>query len=246
MSKKSNPLTRRRGMSSNFVLTAIVLIVAIAVIGGVLVFHGDNNKQGGAASAARAEALRKPDSHTLSEARGDKVTVVEFLDYQCPSCAAYYKNLTKQIEHEYAGRITFVTRNFPLDVHPLAMPAGQAAEAAALQGKYQQMYRALFDQYDSWAVASDGENVSQDEQRARARFDEFGRQIGLDLARFHQDMASPQVTERIERDKADGQKAGVSGTPTLFINGKQFEASGQTFQDVAGQFRAEIDKELAR
>lgn len=246
MSKTSNPLTRRRGMSSNLVLTVIVLFVAIAVIGGVLLFHGGNNNQGGAASAASGEVLRRPDSHTLSEAQGDKVTVVEFLDYQCPSCAAYYKNLTKQIEREYAGRITFVTRNFPLDMHPLAMPAGRAAEAAALQGKYQQMYRALFDHYDSWAVGSDGQNVSQDEQRARARFDQLAGQIGLDLDRFHRDMASPQVTERIERDKLDGTKAGVSGTPAIFINGKQFEASGQSFQDVASQFRAEVDKELAR
>lgn len=245
MSKKSTALSRSRGVSINFILSAIVLLVAVSVIGGVLFFYG-GNEQRGAASTVPSESLRRPDSHTLIEAPGGKVTVVEFLDYQCPSCAAYYKNLTKQIEKEYAGRINFITRNFPLQVHTLAMPAAQAAEAAALQGKYQEMYRSLYENYESWAVAPDGQSLSHDEQLARIRFDDFARQIGLDLDRFHRDMASPQVAERIGADQADGEKAGVSGTPTIFINGKQFEPSGQTFQEVAGQFRAEVDRELAR
>ncbi|MFC7339882.1 DsbA family protein [Saccharopolyspora griseoalba] len=233
-------------MSINALLTLIVLVIAAVVIGGVLLFQGGERTASSTAQTVPAEVLRKPDSHTLTQGPGDEVTVVEFLDYQCPSCASFYRNLTKQIEREYAGRITFVPRSFPLDMHELGMPAARAAEAAALQGKYQEMYHALFDNYESWAVAADGQNLSEDREHASAQFDRFARQIGLDLEQFHRDMASPQVTERIERDKADGKKAGVSGTPTIFINGRQFEPSGETFQDVGNQFRAALDEELAR
>lgn len=239
-----NPLAKSSGLSTNLVLSGVVLLVAVLVFGGVLWTNSGTNQ--GAAAAVPAEVLRKPDSHTLTEAPGDRVTVVEFLDYQCPACAAYYKNVTQQIEQDYRGQITFVTRNFPLEMHPLAMPAARAAEAAAMQGKYTEMYHALFDNYSSWAVAADGQATSEDEQRARVRFDAFARQTGLDLDRFHRDMASQQVTDRIMQDKADGETAGVQGTPTIFINGEEFEPTGETFQDVANQFRRELDEQLNR
>lgn len=246
MPKESGPLNNTTGLSTNLIVTAIVVIVAVAVIGGVLLIGGSNSDQNAGAATASGEVLRTPDSHTLTEAPGDKVTVVEFLDYQCPACAGYYKNVTKQIEQDYQGRITFVVRNFPLDMHALGIPAARAAEAAALQGKYSEMYHALFDNYETWAVAPDGQSLSEDEKRARAQFDTFARQIGLDLEQFHRDMASPQVAARIDQDKADAAEAGVSGTPTIFLNGQQFEPSGQTFADVADQFRRELDQELTR
>lgn len=238
----NNPLTKRSGgFSTNIVLTVGVLVVAVAVVGGLLLFGGNNDK--GVASPA---LLRPPDSNTLTEAPNSDVTVVEFLDYQCPACAAYYQNVTKQVEQDYEGRITFVTRNFPLDMHPLAVPAARAAEAAALQGKYNQMYHALFDDYESWALTPNSQDMSEDLPRARAQFDRFARQIGLDMDRFHQDMDSAQITQRIERDRAAGEQAGVSGTPTIFINGTKFEPAGDSFAQVSQQLRDALDRALAR
>lgn len=244
MPKTANPVSRRRRPSINVILTAIVVTLGVVVIGGVLVANSGGSTP--KPNAVPAEVLRKPDSHTLTEAPGNEVTVVEFLDYQCPSCAKYYHGVTKDIERDYRGRITFVTRNFPLEMHALALPAARAAEAAALQGKYQQMYHALFDNYESWAISPDDQNASTDQQRMRAQIDTFARQIGLDMDRFHADMTSQQVTDRINRDKADGEKAGVSGTPTIFINGTKFQANGQTTRDVANQLRSELDKALAQ
>jgi protein-disulfide isomerase len=74
--------------------------------------------------------------------------------------------LTKKLEQDYAGRITFVARNFPPNNHPPAVPAAQAAEAAAVQGKYREMYDALYDTYASWALQPDGE------QQLRALIDQ--------------------------------------------------------------------------
>ncbi|WP_092529665.1 DsbA family protein [Amycolatopsis arida] len=241
MPKTKNPLTKKSSVSTNVILTVIVLVVAVVVIGGVLLA----NRDGGSAEGVSSEVLRPEGSHTLTTA-DTGVYLVEFLDYQCPACAGYYKNVTKQLEQDYAGRITFVTRNFPLDMHPLAMLGASAAEAAALQGKYQEMYHALFDNWNDWAVAPDGQGLGDDEQRARAAFDRFAQQIGLDLEKFHADMESPAVRLRIEAGKADGNKAGVKGTPTLFVNGQKFEPTAQDYAGVDRQLRERIDEALAR
>jgi protein-disulfide isomerase len=248
MARKSRIAPPRRP-SANLIATLAILVLAVVVIGGVLLFNrsddaGDNG--GGAPATIPAELRAKPDSNTLTEAADGKVTVVEFLDYQCPACAAYYANVTKQLEADYAGKITFVTRNFPLSMHPLARQAAQAAEAAALQGKYREMYHQLYDNYEQWAVAPGGKEVSDDAARATEFFDTFATAIGLDLDRFHTDMASAAVKARIDADVAAGEKLGVSSTPTIFVNGAEFEPQGDTFGDVDKQLRAKIDEALGR
>jgi protein-disulfide isomerase len=252
LTKKSKPaknlLTTRSRVSTNMILTLVVLVVAVAVIGGVLVVNRDNPSAVGPASgggAVAADVLHRPDSHLLSEAADVKVTVVEFLDYQCPACAGYYRNITKKLEQDYAGRITFVARNFPLKNHPLAVPAAQAAEAAAIQGKYREMYHALYDTYASWALQPDGKQLSSDLAHAQVHFDTLARQIGLDLDRFHRDSNSAEIGQRIERDRADGTTAGVNGTPTIFVNGNKFAGTGNTWAEIDQQLRALIDQELA-
>lgn len=240
----NNQMTRRFGQSANTILTLAIVLVAVVVIGAVLLLTRDGAQGGEEHGAVPAGILRNAESHTLLDTPGSNVTLVEFLDYQCPACASHYTNITNDLENDYAGRITFVTRNFPLQMHPLAEPAARAAEAAALQGKYREMYHALYDNFDSWAT--DGRGPSSDLDRAQARFDDFARQIGLDIARFHRDIDSEQVTQRIELDKADGKKAGVAGTPTFFINGVKFTPRGTSYAEVDAQFRAELDKLLAQ
>lgn len=249
MARKSRIAPPRRP-SANLIATLAILVLAVVVIGGVLLLNrsddtGDNGNTGTPATIP-AELKAGPDSNTLTEAADGKVTVVEFLDFQCPACAAYYANVTKQLEADYAGKITFVTRNFPLSMHPLARQAAQAAEAAAMQGKYREMYHQLYDNYEKWAVAPGGQEVSDDAARATEFFDTFATAIGLDLDRFHTDMASAAVKERIDADVAAGEKLGVSSTPTIFVNGARFEPQGDTFGDVDEQLRAKIDEAPGR
>ena len=256
MTRKSRSRTAPpRGPSANVIATAVVVVLAVAVVGGILLFNrsgagGDGGDGGGDGSGSTGSgsvpaALRAgPDSNTLIETEGAKVTVVEFLDYQCPACAAYYGNVTKELETDYAGKITFVARDFPLAMHPLARQAAQAAEAAAAQGKYREMYHRLYDDYEQWAVAPDGQRVSDDAQRATTLFDSYATAIGLDLDRFHTDMASAAVARRIDADVAAGEKVGVSSTPTIFVNGEEFEPRGESFADVDRELRALIDEAL--
>ncbi|WP_244223570.1 DsbA family protein [Amycolatopsis circi] len=238
-------MTKRKGLSANAWTTIAVVAAAVLIIGGVLVFNG-KDAPAPPPGAVAAEILNPPGSNTLSTAPGGAVTVVEFVDYQCPVCEAYYQNVTKSIEHDYAGKITFVTRNFPLPMHPLAVSAAKAAEAAAMQGKYREMYDKLYGDYRTWALAADGQNVSEDAARAQARFDAYAKELGLDLARFHADAASPAVRKRIDQGKADGQKAGVTGTPTIFVNGTRFEPSGNTYAAIAQQLRGQLDQALTQ
>lgn len=239
MPKTRLPHNRRRP-SANLLITIVVVLVAVGLIGAVLIF----NNQSSGADRVDPDLLRRADSHTLMEAADDQVTVVEFLDYQCPACAAYYAGVTRQLEQDYDGRITFVVRNFPLDGHPLAVPAARAAEAAGLQGQYTQMYHALFDNFQTWAVGPDGQPLA-DPATANAVFDQLAEQIGLDMPQFRQDIGSPDVQQRIDQDLADGREAGVSGTPTLFVNGLRFEPSGETAGEVSQELREMIDSELA-
>jgi protein-disulfide isomerase len=137
---------------------------------------------------------------------------------------------------DFQGRITFATRNFPLEMHP---PANPAAEAAAKQGRYNEMYQALYDNFGRWAV--DGQNVSSDRDRAAGLFEGFAGRAGLDREKFRADMASAGVQAAIDRDVADGRALGVSSTPTLFLNGKKFEPTGSSFAEVGRELRAQID-----
>ncbi len=224
MPKSNNPVTQRSGASTNILLTVIVLVVAVAVIGGVLWFGGNNNSQAANPEDPQtAELITPPDSNMVSKAPDDKVTLTEFLDYQCPACQQRYQQLTKGLEEKYQGKIDFAIRNFPVpSQHPLAEPAAKATEAAAAQGKFAEMYHAINDNYKQWA--GDGATmVYQDKQKAQQQFDGYAQQIGLDMDRFHQKQNAPETDAKIKKDMADGEKAGVTGTPTMFLNGKKFE-----------------------
>ncbi len=242
MSKTSNPVTAgRKGPSTNVILTVVVALVGVLVIGGVLLFAGGGGSFGGGSQ----QALQRENPNQVLQSEDQKVQVTEFLDYQCPSCAQYYQQVTSPIEEQYQGKIDFTVRNFPLtQAHPLAMPAAKAAEAAGMQGKFKEMYHRIFDNYQQWALAPGGQNVTQDAAQGTAMFEQYAQEIGLDMAKFRQDRDSDHVTQRIEQDMNDGQQAGVSGTPTIFINGEKWQPSGGG--NPGQQFKERIDEELAK
>lgn len=242
MPKKTNPMTQRSGASTNIVLTAVVLVVAVVVIGGVLLLNRGGDSQAGADGRVPASVLSPKGSDTLLQGPKGAPTLVEFVDYQCPACHKYYQRVTSKIEKQYQGRINFVVRNYPLDMHPLAVPAAKAVEAASMQGKFEQMYHKVFDNYRSWAVAPNGKEVSSDKQAAVEQFETFARQIGLDVAKFRADMNSEAVAQRIQQDKADGDRAGVSSTPSFYLNGKKLELGNSPLSNL----RSELDGALAK
>lgn len=213
-----------KGLSRNLKLTLGVLAAVLAIVGAAVYFAADS------APAAEETNLVRADSHRISTAADGKVTVVEFLDFECPSCGAAYPGV-EQLRTEYAGRITYVVRQFPLDMHPNAANAAAAAQAAANQGKFEAMYRKLFETQASWG--------GQDTDHS-ATFAGYARELGLDLDRFQADVVAQATADRVAADRADGVAAGVRGTPTFFVNGKLFDG-----QPTYANLKAAVDAALA-
>src|SRR3989344_217227 len=152
-----------------------------------------------------------------------KVTIVEFSDFECPACKAAQPALDAVLG-KYRDRIRFVYRHFPLAQHVNGWPAAQAAESAALQGKFWEMHKVLFEK---------SPDLSKDLLFG------YARDLGLDTSKFSTDYESNLVREKILSDINDAGKVGVNVTPTFFINGTKFE--GVLSID---EFSREIDSRL--
>jgi protein-disulfide isomerase len=161
------------------------------------------------------------DGNQLGQPGSSNVTLVEYLDFECPACGAAFPEVEK-LRERYDGRVTFVTRYFPIPGHANAKNAAYAAEAAARQGKYEQMYRKLFTTQRQWA----GRETSQ-----AALFREYAQDLGLDMATYDADVASPEVAARVSSDFDEGRRLGVGGTPWFFLNGTTVE--GSTFAELS-------------
>jgi len=220
---------RRGGMGTNLKVT-LSLVAAAAILLAVAFVV---NRAGGEDVPASevAQSVVRADSHRLSTAADGKVTVVEFLDFECEACGAAYPGV-ERLRAEYGDRITYVVRYFPIASHPNAFNSAHAAEAAARQDKFEQMYVKLFDNQAAW-----GHN----QQSQVETFVGYARELGLDVDRFRADMASPEVDERVRADARDGEAVGVRGTPTFFVNGARYERE-PTYEAL----KKTIDDALAR
>ena len=204
------------GLSAS-ALAALITIPTVAVIVGVAILLAVLNRP--SAEDVAAERAATPaaadDSHYLDRAGDDAPTLVEFLDFECEVCAAVYPD-TEEIREEYAGRINYVIRYFPLGGHRNSMTAAIAVEAAAQQGAFEQMYARMLESQREWGERQDSE---------APRFRGYAEELGLDLTAYDAAVADPATQERVERDYAAGEKLGVSGTPTFFVDGELLEIS---------------------
>ncbi|OGZ42011.1 MAG: hypothetical protein A3C80_02200 [Candidatus Ryanbacteria bacterium RIFCSPHIGHO2_02_FULL_45_43] len=144
--------------------------------------------------------------------RGSKtadIVLIEYGDFQCPACAAFYPMMA-QLEREFGDDIQVVFRHFPLQqIHANAGIAAQAAEAAGLQGKFWEMHDMLFEHQQEWSNRKDAEDI----------FMQYAQRIDLDIEGFKRDIDLSSIKKKIEDDYRSGIASGVSGTPTIFLNG---------------------------
>jgi protein-disulfide isomerase len=134
------------------------------------------------------------------------VTIVEFSDYQCPFCRRHSVTTLTSLRNEYIdrGKLRYVLRDYPLEMHPYARKAAEAAYCAGERGKYWEMHDALF---QNQAALAGSQLV------------EYARAVGVDPAEFERCLSSGRHTARVARGLNDGGQIGVQGTPT-FIVGK--------------------------
>ncbi|WP_017589281.1 DsbA family protein [Nocardiopsis ganjiahuensis] len=211
-------------MSKNLIVTLALLLVAALGIG--LLVHLDRNDETSAAEGsaapttpgsspeeqptAPAEVLVRDDSRYLDQVEGARVTVVEFLDFECEACRAQYP-VMEQIREDYDGRIDTVIRYFPLPGHHNSGPAAAAVEAAAQQDALDEMYQRMFETQGEWGGSQ--------EDRSDV-FVGFAEDLGLDTDEFVETMEAAETRERVQADFDDGLALGVQGTPTIYVNGR--------------------------
>ena len=145
------------------------------------------------------------------------VTLEEFCDYQSPACATIAPTL-KKLRDEYGTNVNLVFRNTPLPGNKNALPAARAAEAARMQSRFWEMHYLLLGKQNDW----------KDEENPRLRFVQWARDLGLDLARFEQDMDSEQVAFRIEADKDAALALAIQEVPAIVINGRRLKTDATT------------------
>ena len=153
--------------------------------------------------------LSTTDQPSLGNANAS-VTIVAFTDYQCPSCAAVHPVLERLVK-EYGEKVRLVTRDFPLSQHAEAFKAAEAAEAAREQGKYWEYVQILLRNQSALSVE---------------KLKEYANELALDRTRFDSALDSGKFAESVQRDIEEGMKLGISGTPTVFINGRRVSATG--------------------
>jgi len=142
------------------------------------------------------------------------VTIVEFADFRCPHC----KQAAAILKDAYKGlskKVRFVFVPFPLQDHPISVVAAEASLAAQAQGRFWEMHDALFDH--------------QDEDFSPEVLLKAAKQAGLDLKKFQSDLAAKTFRSKVGRLKDQGVKAGVQGTPALFVNGRPYEIDPTLF-----------------
>lgn len=161
-----------------------------------------------------------------SSAAGDaRINIVKYSDYQCPACK-YYVPIEKQLKEEYGDEISITTKHFPLSMHEFAQVASRAAEAARVQGKYQEMHEMIFTGQEQWARGN-----------AEAMFIGYARDLGLDVEKFRNDMNSADMQRIVMADKREGLELEVNSTPTFYVNGVKVERNPRT----AEEFKAIIE-----
>jgi protein-disulfide isomerase len=213
-------------------IRTVLWILLAAIVGAGLVWYAvfTANKPEPAALQPVSDAqLVRDDSHRLTAPTTEKAQLVEFLDFECESCRAAVP-LVEELKKEYGDRITFVNRYFPLPGHKNSGQAALAVEAAAQQGKYEEMAAKMFETQPQWGEKQEFQN---------ALFRTFAEELGLDMDKYDAAMAADETRERIRKDIADGKALGVTGTPTFFLNGEKL------ILNTEDQFRQLLDDAAA-
>jgi protein-disulfide isomerase len=135
-----------------------------------------------------------------------KITLVEFSDFECPFCSAAVKQVDILMA-AYPKDVKLIYKQFPLSMHPHAQFAAEASLAAGEQGKFWEMYELLFKNF---------------QRLSRANIMLWAKQLGLDVDKFQKDIDARKFKAVVDKDLADGEAAGVYGTPAFYINGKQY------------------------
>ncbi|MER3406898.1 MAG: hypothetical protein C4278_00480 [Patescibacteria group bacterium] len=216
MSKKKNQNT-------------ILLFVIVGIVVFSLIFTGFLNSFRFSSKKEITTSLRENDWF-LGDKTKAKVIVIEYSDFQCPACRAFFP-IIKDLKKKYNDEILFVYRHFPLiEIHSNAILAAKAAEAAGNQNKFWQMHDMLFERQDDW----------KNDKNPKERFISYAKELDLDIKKFEEDFNSETTTKKILEQRNESLALGLRGTPSFFVNGKLIEI--KRFEDLEKSIQEELQK----
>ncbi len=212
------------------VLWLSAIVVVAAVIGAVLW----TSRKPAAATGPVTSVAPSTSSAAApnSTPKPGEVLLVEYSDFQCPSCAVMYP-LVRDVHREFEGRIRFVFRNFPLrNLHMNAERAAWAAEAAGQQGKFWDMANLLFQNQAAWSALPN----------PMPAFEQYVRTLNLDVQKFNADFDGFVVRSKVDNDVRLGNEDRIQHTPTVLLNGREIHPQSYAeFRNLVNQALAQAD-----
>lgn len=199
-------------MKNKTILWAIVAIVIIGSVFGIVKLASKSQVSDSGSNTLALTISAINDNENVKGNKEASATLIEYSDFQCPACGAYYPIL-KKVAEDMGSQVQFAYRHFPLPQHKNAKLAATVAEAAGKQGKFWEMHDLIFQNQSDWS----------EEKNAAIIFAKYAQDLGLDLAKFQTDIASEEIKAKIENDSKSGVKAGVNSTPSFFLNGKKLD-----------------------
>ena len=200
--------------------------VAFVIIMGIIVLavkSGGNNS----VPPITNPVFVQEDDHKLGDGR---VALIEYSDFECPACGQY-QPIIKQLQEMFPDDLQIVYRHYPLtQIHKYADQAARVAEAAGMQGKFWEMHDKLFENQENWSSLSD----------PTMEFEQYAEEIGLNIEQFKSDINSDFAKGHVSRDRTSGNKLGLRGTPTFFLQGRQIQ-SPPTFEAFRALIQSVID-----
>lgn len=198
----------------------IFAAICVVIFSAIIVLNKNSSVDVGNADPTKIQTGAMAD-HVQGNADA-KIIFVEYGDYECPYCGQAFPQV-KSITNTYSSQVAFVFRNYPLtSIHPNALAAATAAEAAGKQGKFWEMHDMLYQNQNSWVSASA-------DQRDGV-FQGYAQTLGLDVDQFKKDELDKSINDKINFDQALGTKQQVSGTPAFYLNGQALDTA--TSQDI--------------
>lgn len=206
----------------------LIWLVSVAIIVGA--FWGIV-KLAGKTPVVSEGSLSKPvdSADNYSGNKDAKTVLVEYSDFQCPACGAFYP-IVKQLVADNSSKLKLVYRNFPLQQHANARIAAYAAEAAGKQGKYWEMHDKIFENQNSWS----------EQTNARDIMIKYTLDLKLNVDQFKKDIDSKEIKDKVDGDYQSGVDSNIDSTPTFFLNGKKM-LPPNSFDDFKNQITNAIN-----
>lgn len=192
-------------------ISQLAIIALLIVAAGLILLNNSGiGDQATPSNQAESDAVYSEDS-----IKGDPdapVTIIEYSDYECPFCERFYRETLPIIEEQYIekGIAKLIYKDFPLDSHPHAQKAAEAAECAGEQDSYYAMHDMLFEQGVAGGINS---------------YKQYAVALALDTEAFNQCLDSGMMASEVLEDKDQGIAQGITGTPGFLINGRKISGA---------------------